>query len=114
MSQKLKILFVCTVNRMRSHTAAEIYQDDPRFDVKSARTDSTARVVLSLELLEWADRIIVMEKQHRNFIRKRYPEIYGNKKIACLYIPDEYDHMQPALVGLLKDKVEDIYRRGII
>jgi protein-tyrosine-phosphatase len=36
--KKLKLLFVCTVNRMRSATAHKIYEDDYRFDVKSAGT----------------------------------------------------------------------------
>lgn len=45
----MRILFVCTVNRMRSATAYEIYKDDTRFDVDSAGTDRTANVVLE----EW-------------------------------------------------------------
>ena len=31
--KKLKLLFVCTVNRMRSATAHKIYEHDDRFDV---------------------------------------------------------------------------------
>jgi predicted protein tyrosine phosphatase len=111
---RLKLLFICTVNRMRSATAHEIYKDDERFEVLSAGTDPTAQRVLSNDLLTWADRIIVMEKHHRNYIRTHYPDIYEKKKIVCLYIPDEYDYMQVALIAILKEKVEDIYRRGLI
>ena len=68
--RKLKLLFVCTVNRMRSATAHKIYENDGRFEVKSAGTDNTANVFLSAEILNWADSIVVMEKQHRNYIRK--------------------------------------------
>jgi len=45
------MLFVCTVNRIRSATAFKIYQDDSRFDVKSAGSDSGASTVLTKELL---------------------------------------------------------------
>jgi predicted protein tyrosine phosphatase len=114
MESRLKILFVCTINRMRSATAQKIYEDDNRFEVKSAGTDRNANTVLSIDLLNWADSIVVMEKHHRNFIRKHFPEIYLNKKIVCLYIPDYYHFMQADLIITLKDKVEDAYRRRLI
>lgn len=99
---------------MRSATAHKIYEDDGRFIVKSAGTDNSANTVLTKELLEWADSVVVMEKHHRNFIRQKYPDVYKNKTIVCLYIPDDYDFMQAELIGILKDKVEDVYNRGLI
>src|SRR5438874_9022384 len=98
---KLKILFVCTINRMRSATAHHIFGEDARFEVRSAGTDKSATVVLSEELLAWADTVIVMEKVHRNYIRAKFPTYYQNKKIVCLYIPDEYEFMQPELIAIL-------------
>lgn len=44
---KLKLLFVCTINRMRSATAYNIFKEDKRFEVRSAGTDKTANTVLS-------------------------------------------------------------------
>ena len=114
MSGKLKIIFVCTVNRMRSATAHQIFEADERFDVLSAGTDTSAASVLSIEHLKWADSIVVMEKDHRNFIRRHFPGIYNSKNIVCLYIPDDYDFMQPELIAILKDKVNDVYRRGLL
>lgn len=113
-SHKIKILFVCTINRMRSATAHRLYENDVRFEVKSAGTAPDAKVVLNLDLLNWADSIVVMEKYHRNIIRKLYPNIYLSKKIVCLYIPDEFDYMQEELIVLLKYKFEDIYVRGLL
>jgi predicted protein tyrosine phosphatase len=99
---------------MRSATAHKIYQRDSRFEVKSAGTDKTANTILSEDLLNWADAIIVMEKSHRNFIRNNYPKMYNVKKIVCLYIPDEYDYMQPELIAILKEKFEDVIGRGLL
>jgi predicted protein tyrosine phosphatase len=111
---KLRVLFVCTVNRMRSATAHKIFENDPRFEIKSAGTDSSAAVVLNPILLNWADAIIVMEKSHRDFIRKKFPEVYENKRVVCLYIPDEYDYMQPDLIVLLKQRLNDVYANGLL
>lgn len=110
----LKILFVCTINRMRSATAHRMYETDERFEVKSAGTDKSAHTVISLELLEWADAIVVMERYHRNAIRKHFADIYASKKIVCLYIPDNYDFMDPELIDILSAKFESVYNRGLL
>ena len=65
--ERHRLLFVCTVNRMRSATAHKIYENDSRFEVKSAGTDKTAKTLLSNEILNWADSIVVMEKYHRSY-----------------------------------------------
>jgi predicted protein tyrosine phosphatase len=111
---KPRILFVCTVNRMRSVTAHKLYENDERFEVDSAGTDRTANVVLEEWHLEWADVIVVMEKQHRNKIRERFPQLSEQKPIVCLYIEDIYDYMQPELISVLQEKFEDVWRRGLL
>lgn len=111
---KKNILFVCTINRMRSATAHEIYKNDLRFNIQSAGTDTGAATVITRDLLEWADSIVVMEKHHRNTIRKQFPDIYKNRKIVCLYIPDDYDFMQSELIVTLRHKFEDVYKRGLL
>jgi predicted protein tyrosine phosphatase len=111
---KQKILFVCTINRMRSATAHTIYKDDSRFEVKSAGTDKSATTVLTNELFTWADAIVVMEKEHRNYIRKNYKDIYNSKRIVCLYVPDNYGYMQQELINLLKARFEEFYNRGLL
>ncbi|HOY19804.1 MAG TPA: hypothetical protein PLC89_20995 [Haliscomenobacter sp.] len=109
-----KILFICTANRMRSATAEKIYQNDVRFEVSSAGTHPSADTVLDEKLLAWADAIVVMEKAHRNFIRKNFPEMYQQKRIVCLYIPDEYGYMEESLVEILRIKFEDVYQKGLL
>jgi predicted protein tyrosine phosphatase len=113
-TEKVKLLFVCTVNRMRSATAHKIYESDERFEVKSAGTDKAANTVLTSELLEWADTIVVMEKTHRNIIQKNFKDIYKIKRITCLYVPDDYDFMQPELINLLRHSMEIVYNKGLL
>jgi predicted protein tyrosine phosphatase len=102
---RLKVLFVCDANRLRSPTAETIFSRHPRVEVKSAGVGKEANVRVSRELLEWADIIFVMEKRQRNIIHSRFKEIYQRKRIVCLYIPDEFEFMAPELVALLEERV---------
>jgi predicted protein tyrosine phosphatase len=102
---KRKVLFVCDMNRLRSVTAERVFREDPRLEVRSAGVDRAATLVLGRELLEWADLVFVMQKRQRNIIRTRFEDLYWSKRIICLYIPDEFELMDPFLVRLLKDKV---------
>ncbi len=105
MATKLKMLFVCDANRLRSPTAEAVFSGYAGLEVKSAGAGLLANVPLSLELLEWADLIFVMEKRQRNIIHSRFKEIYQRKRIICLYIPDEFEFMDPELIALLEAKV---------
>ena len=67
-----RILFVCTANIDRSRTAEDMYREDARYEVRSAGVAPFATVVLTRDLLLWADRVFVMserEDQHRTLIR---------------------------------------------
>jgi predicted protein tyrosine phosphatase len=101
----LKVLFVCDENRLRSPTAEAIFKGRPHLEVKSAGLAKQANVPLTLELLEWADLIFVMEKRQRNIIQSRFKEIYQRKRIICLYIPDDFEFMDPELIALLEERV---------
>ena len=101
----LNVLFICEANRLRSPTAETIFSGYPGVEAKSAGLGKQATVPVSAELLEWADLIFVMEKRHRNIIHSRFKEIYQRKRIICLYIPDEFEFMDPELIQLLEEKV---------
>jgi predicted protein tyrosine phosphatase len=96
-----KVLFVCTMNKLRSKTAETIYQERDDLDVQSAGVAKGADRVVTREMMEWADVVFVMERRHRNKLRK-FPDLFSRKTIVCLYIEDEYDYMQPELVVALK------------
>jgi len=104
-----KILFICTANKLRSLTAEHIFNSDNRFEVKSAGTNAHAATALSVELLNWADYVLVMEKKHRNIIRAKFPQIYANKQIICLYIPDIYEYMEEGLIAILQQRINGLF-----
>jgi len=56
-------------------------------------------------MIDWADIIFVMEKNHMNRLRKRFKAHLQRARIVCLNIPDEYEFMDPVLVQLLSARV---------
>lgn len=102
----MNILFVCTVNRMRSCTAETVYGADPAYRVKSAGIAPSAPNQVTAELLNWADKVFVMENMHRAFITEKFPDIDLGAKLIVLDIPDFFYYMEPELVDLLRVKVD--------
>ena len=102
---KQKVLFLCNQNRLRSPTAEAVFRESLRLEVKSAGVDKDASVPVNRKLLVWADIIFVMEKRQRNVIHKKFKDIYRNKRIVCLYIPDDFEYMDPDLIQLLKKRL---------
>ena len=100
-----KVLFVCSQNRLRSPTAEHVFANRAGLEVTSAGLNNGADVPLSIELIEWADIIFVMEKTHRNKLSKKFKAHLKNKLLICLDIPDEYEYMEPDLVELLERRV---------
>lgn len=96
------ILFICSQNRLRSPTAEQVFADYPELEVSSAGTNNDAENPLTAELVSWADIIVVMEKQHRAKVQRRFRAAMRGQRVICLDIPDDYAFMQPELVALLK------------
>jgi predicted protein tyrosine phosphatase len=100
-----KVLMVCTGNLDRSPTAAMVLAEmcAPMW-VTSAGTEAWAKNRLSLELVEEADVICVMEETHRRFIHDRFGASHADK-VLVLDIPDNYVCWDARLVHLLKPKL---------
>lgn len=95
------ILFICSQNRLRSPTAEQVFADYPGIEVASAGTNNDAENPLTSELVKWADMIIVMEKQHKAKLQRRFRTSLRGQRIICLDIPDDYGFMDPELIHLL-------------
>jgi len=50
-----------------------------------------------------------MEDEQRSEIAKRFPDVYMQKHILSLGIPDIYYYKQPELVSILKSKVNKLF-----
>jgi predicted protein tyrosine phosphatase len=60
---------------------------------------------LTDELVDWADFIFVMERQHQGKLQQKHKAALKDKRLIVLGIPDDYAFMDPALVRLLRAKM---------
>lgn len=101
MAERIRVLFVCAMNRWRSPTAEALYRRDPRLDVRSGGVRPGARRPVAARDLSWADVVFVMETQHRAELRTRF-HFMELPPITVLEIPDDYRLMDPELQRLLR------------
>lgn len=107
-SEPIKFLFVCSRNKKRSRTAEEIFKSRPGIQVKSAGTEPSARIKVTEGMIGWADIILVMEKKHAAILRQDFQQTLIGKRLRCLDIPDDYEFMDPDLIGMLESVVVEL------
>lgn len=100
----MRILFVCSQNKLRSPTAEQVFANFPGVETSSAGTNHDAENPLDLEQIEWADLIVAMERQHRSKIQQRFGAAKV-KRLVVLDIPDDYGFMDSRLIDLLKSRM---------
>ena len=105
MSDRRKLLFVCSRNRRRSLTAEKLCEGLPGYQARSAGTQPGARIAITEGHIGWADMIFVMERSHLRRVKRKFPEALVGKKVICLQIPDEFDFMHPDLLDELRAKL---------
>lgn len=102
----MNVLFVCSQGRLRSRTAAHTLLVEGN-ENRYAGMNHDADVLITAELVEWADSIVCMEQSHRSKLRRKFK---GNsQKIMVWGIQDVYDYMDQTLVCILKGKFRDLF-----
>lgn len=99
------VLFICSLNQLRSPTAVRVFGVYPGLSVESAGVDPMAEPEVTADQIDRADVIFVMEESHRQKLLALSHVSLRGKTVVCLDIPDRYAFMQPALVRQLKRKV---------
>ena len=94
----MKLLFVCSQNRLRSLTAETILDGRNGHQVRSVGTEEGARIRVTAGHLGWADIVFVMEKRHLNRLQKKFREELRGKRVITLHIPDDYEYMDEELI----------------
>ncbi len=100
----MKVLFVCSANKLSSPTAGTLFKTMNGIDALSAGTDQNSTRPLTKELVVWAYVIVAMESHHRERIRRKFKQRPADNWIIMLNIPDEYERDDPAPIALLKEK----------
>ena len=100
-NNRLRVLFVCSLNQWRSPTAEAIYRNDARLEVRSAGLRTNATRFLSGADVAWADIIFVMDVEQKAWIQERFRG-QTLPRIHSLDIPDTLVYMDPELQRLLR------------
>ncbi|SET46541.1 low molecular weight protein tyrosine phosphatase family protein [Hymenobacter actinosclerus] len=102
----MKLLFICSQNCWRSLTAERLLDDHATLQARSAGTEPGARVRVTAGHLGWAEVVLVMERRHADMLRQKFGEALPGKRIINLRIPDKYQFQDPALVDLLRQRLQ--------
>lgn len=106
----MKQLFLCSANKQRSKAAEDFFsQKYPEREFLRAGTNTKicrkeGTTELTEDLLEWADKVFVMEKKHFDQIQKHTGSKYYSK-IKILNIRDIYKYYDADLITILEEKV---------
>ena len=104
--QKLRVLFVCTQNKVRSLTAEHLYHVRPDLEVKSCGTANFAKNQFTHELLEWAEVVFVFDQTQLDFIEQKFGKDALGKPVVCLGLPYVFTYKSDALVVKLVAKLD--------
>ncbi len=106
--KKLNVLFICSRNQWRSPTAERLWRKHPKVAARSAGTSPNARHTVSIEDIQWANVILVMEEKHKSRLKAEFTRLLDNKQIHVLDIPDDYKYMDPELIEMLEQSVNSL------
>jgi predicted protein tyrosine phosphatase len=100
------VLFICGKARRRSPTAADLVARLPGATADFGGLSADADERVSAEQIEAADVVAVMERRHLARLNRQFAAHLARKRVVCLNVPDRFDYMEPALVALLRPKLE--------
>lgn len=104
-----KVLCVCSAGLLRSPTAAFVLGQEPfNFNTRSAGVfEDFALIPVDEVLIEWADEIVCMSKEHEEILKTIVPKNDDGtttKPIFCLNVPDIYEFKNPDLMKLIAER----------
>ncbi|MFT6390153.1 MAG: putative protein tyrosine phosphatase [Cellvibrionaceae bacterium] len=104
----MKVLFLCSKNKLRSPTAETILSNVEDWRVYSTGIRNDADVHVSLEDTEWAGHIFVIEKSYKKKHSNKFGPALNKQAVISLDIPDNYEQIDKELIKRLKEKVPSI------
>ncbi|MBX2805990.1 MAG: phosphotyrosine protein phosphatase [Hyphomicrobiales bacterium] len=102
----IRMLFICNDARSRGPTASQIASQLQGVRADCAGLNNEADDLISVEQLEWANIIFVMEPRQKSQLQRSYSEAVRGKQIINLDVPDLYSFMAPELVEILSNKIK--------
>ena len=92
--------------RIRSPTGADLASGWPGVTTDFAGLSHDADEKLSVELIDWADIIFVMERRHLRRIRDQFPAAWRSKRLVVLSIPDRFSYGDAELIEIFTARLK--------
>ena len=97
-----RVLCVCSAGVLRSASTAVVLAQEPfNYNTRSAGVEFYALIPATEVLLEWAEEIVCMTKQHEAKLK-----LITKKPVKCLDIPDSYEYRNKDLMKMIKENYE--------
>lgn len=97
-----RVLCVCSAGILRSASTAVVLAQEPfNFNTRSAGVEFYALIPVTEVLLEWAEEIVCMTKEHEDKLK-----LITKKPIKCLDIPDYFEYRNEYLMKMIKKNYE--------
>lgn len=103
-----KVLFLCHMGILRSATAARLY--GKKYNTRAAGLWADALIPATPLLCQWADEVVCVTKEVHEELMARHDLTMEleNTPVKVLDIPDQFEHMSPALVNEFEQQYEVI------
>ncbi len=89
--RKERILFICNCNLNRSPTFEKWFKNYPEYEVRSAGIHYGYPYQVNKEILDWADKVFIMDLEQAKILSEKYPEIdYEIIGVSDQYDPDDF------------------------
>lgn len=107
-----KVLCVCSAGLLRSPTTAVVLSKPPYNHNTRAVGCSGEFALIPVDevLLEWADEVVCMEKEHMERIYTDFPDY--KREVIVLDIPDRFKYRDEELIKLIKERYKKSQEDG--
>ncbi len=99
-TRKKRLLFVCAANAQRSPSFENWFKENkPQYEVRSAGIYHGYPYQINYDILEWADKVYLMDLSQEIFISGRYLEFLY--KCEVIGVSDQYSRDSPEIKELI-------------
>jgi predicted protein tyrosine phosphatase len=96
-----RVLCVCSAGLLRSPTLAQYLQETFNYNTRACGTaDEYALIPISEALVHWADLVVFVN--HENWDQVRHLEVFEDKPVVVLELPDEFERNAPDLIAEIR------------
>ena len=89
--------------------AEHLFRGRKGCQTRSAGILPDARVRLTEDLLQWADFIVFMDKNHQDYAVKTHATALAGKQTACWEVSNDYCYGDPDLAKVLEEKMRPLW-----